>query len=406
MKERIIMHLDADAFFASVETGFNPLLKDSPVIVGGYATERGCVHTANYKARRAGIYTGMSLRQAEEICPDAVFLKGDFRQYKAAGLTIEKILRSITPCVEISSIDDSYIDVTGLERFYPSPLEITNKIKYEIWKELKITVSIGISTSKLVARIASGINKPDGITRVPPGKEREFLASLPVREIPGIGGKTERVFHSINITKIGELAKLPKDFVIQIVGSINGEKIWKFANAIDNRPVQVKEISKQISRETSFIEDTGNDGFILAAFNYLCERIGKKLRDENWVCRRISINIRYSDNKGARISKSIMDSTDDGKKIFSVVKMLYEKIHTRKIRIRFVAVRAGEIDYNERQGLIFVEKIKQRELNKGTDRVRESFGFTSISPARTLLLKTRYKMEKHGYVLRTPSLSQ
>jgi len=406
MKKRTIIHLDADAFFASVEQGFNPLLRDKSVLVGGFATERGCVHTANYKARRAGIYTGMSLREAEEICPDAVFLKGDYRHYRAAGITIESILRKISPRVEMGSLDDSYIDVTGFERFYGSPLVIAYRIKEEIWEALKITVSIGIATSKLIARIASATNKPDGITWVPSGKEREFLSPLSIREIPGIGRKIENLFHGINVMKIGELARLSKEFVIQITGSKNGEKIWEYAHAIDNRPVKVKEIAKQISRETSFVEDTGDDNFILAALSYLSDRIGKKLRDENWVCRRVSLKLRYSDNKSAVQSKSMSEYTDDGKTIFSFVKTLYIKIRTRQIRICFVAVLVSEIDYKERQGFLFKETVKYNDVNKSADKVRNNFGFTSLFPARTLVLKTKYRMEKHGYILRTPALSQ
>ncbi|RKY88482.1 DNA polymerase IV [candidate division KSB1 bacterium] len=406
MNKKVIMHIDADAFFASVEEGFNPLLRNKPVIVGGFADERGCVHTANYHARRFGVYTGMPLRKAQEICSNAVFLKGDYRQYKSAGMVIEGILKGITPYVEMSSLDDSYIDVTGFERFYSSPVEIALKIKKEVWIALKITVSIGISTSKLVARIASGINKPDGLTIVPEGKEKEFLSRRPVKEIPGVGKKIEMIFNSFGIKTVGELANLPKSFIMQVVGSANGQKIWEFANGIDDRPVKCKEMSKQISRETSFIEDTDNENFILAMLNYLSERIGKKLRDEKWFCRKVALKIRYSDNRVVNVSTFIKSHTDDGKKIFSIVKNLYKRVNNKKKRICFVAVIAGEIDYRERQKFICPGKIKQEQVNTGVDRVRNFFGFTSVIPARALLLSEKYRIRKYGYILRTPSLSQ
>ena len=405
MKESSIIHIDVDAFFASVEKSFNPILSNKPVIVGGNENQRACVHTSSYEARMSGVKTGMPIQMARKLCPEAVCLKGDFRRYRAASETIKKILYRLTPYVEVSSIDDVYIDVTGFERSFNSIYEITNHIKSEIYNELKITVSIGAGTSKLIARIASAHNKPDGITIVPPGKEKEFISKLPVSELPGIGRVSENSLKEIGIRTIGDIAKVSKSLIIQIFG-INGRKIWEYANCIDNRLIKAKEISKQISRETSFEEDTDNEEFIVGIIAYLSERIAHKLRENCWICGSVRLKLSFSDKVNASHSHVLSKATDDSSVIFREVMKIYEKMKFRRTRVKLVSAAVSKIERKYNQTLLFQQDLKKEKLNKKIDIVRYKFGFTSLYPANTMLLKTNYRMEKHGYILHAPSLSQ
>ncbi len=403
---RTIIHLDVDAFFASVEQGTNPLLQGKPVIVGGLPHQRGCVHTASYEARRAGVSIGMSLREAKQICPDAVFLKGDFRHYKATADTINDVLHKFTPDVEIASLDDAYIDLTHVMHLYTSPVHVAEKIQAEIKRRALVTVSLGISSSKLVARIASGLHKPAGIAYIPPGSEFEFLSVLPVRALRGIGSKTERILHELCITTIGQLAKLSKPMLIQLLGIAAGQMIWNYAHGEDNRPVKQKGISRQISRETSFEEDTDDEKLIIGTLRYLAERIGAKLRKEGWSARQINVKVRYSDGLSRKKSQTLPGPTNDGAELSRRVQTIYEGFQRRRIRVKLVGMTTAEITCDDTQSSLFDLIERRDKLNSGIDEVRHRFGFTSLSPASTMSLQNYYKMERHGYILHTPSLSQ
>ncbi len=403
---RTIFHIDADAFFASVEQGFNPLFRGKPVVVGGEAGRRGCVHTASYEARRKGVKTAMSTGKAEQICPGTIFLKGNFRQYRAAGKTMQKIYNSITPDVELASIDDAYLDLTGTRRLYPSVIETAGFIKQRIKEELNITVSIGIATSKLVARIASGLQKPDGIIEVKPGTEKQFLAPLPVRELVGIGHKGEHLLSELGIHTVGRLAAVPRRVVCQIFGNANGKKIWEYAQGTDTREVKEKEIPKQISRETSFEEDTSDEEIIMATLQYLTDRIAAKLRENQLVGRHYGLKIRYTSGGGSHKTMVIDPPSNDGYEMFINVKNIFRKISRPRTRVRNIGVTVSGLELTFRQGKLFHEVFKAGKLNESIDKARQAFGFTSLLNAGILPLKTKYKMDSYGFILHAPSLSQ
>lgn len=403
---KTILHLDADAFFASVEQGLNPKLMGRPVVVGGLAHQRGCVHTASYEARRKGVKTGMALRIAKELCPDAVFLKGDFRHYRAAGLVIERIVNSYTPDFEFASIDDVYADLSNLSRLYKSPVDAAKGIQRDIKEQLKIGVSIGIASSKLIAGIASKLNKPGGITYVPPGMEQKFLSVLPVRMLRGIGRKTEMIFNELGINTIGGLTSLPKDTVLQLLGSAVGDTIWQYAHANDTRPVQLAKMPKQISRETSFEEDVDDEKLIIGTFYYLSERIAAKLRENSWKVRKIHIKVYYADGRPQKQSATLKQRVDDGAFLSEKACDIYRGFPKRRVRIKLVGVTVFDVTSSLSQLSLF-EDIEQKDnLNAGIDSVRKRFGFTSLSAGNTMILQNYYRMEKHGYILHTPSLSQ
>jgi DNA polymerase-4 len=403
---RTIMHIDADAFFASVEQGFNPLLQNRPLIVGGNENQRGVVHTASYQARENGVHTGMALIQAKEVCPQAIFLKGNFEHYKAVSLILQEIYVRYTPVVEFTSLDDAYLDLTGTLNLHPHPVQIANQIQNEALTKTGVGLSVGIASNKGIASIASGLKKPQGITYVPHGKEKEFLAPLAVDQLPGIGKIAKEKLTDLSVFTIGELAQLPKIVMEQLFGMRMGIKLWQLANGIDPREVKVRIIPKQISRETSFEEDTADMRIIKGTLEYLTERIAQKLREKKLQSQTLTVKIRYSDFSMNHRSRSLQYPSNDGTILFNMVNTIFEEIRIRRIRIRHVGIAASNISPQNRQSTLFKQDDRQESLNRIVDRIRKKFGFMSILPAETIELKRKYRMEPNGYILHNPALTR
>ncbi len=402
---RTIMHIDADAFFASVEQGFNPLLRGKPVIVGGRENQRGVVHTASYEARACGVRTGMPLFKAKALCPRAVFLKGNYEHYKAVSLVFQDIYLQYTPAVEFTSLDDAYLDLTGALHLYPSALWVAEHIQREVWRRVHVGVSIGIGSNKTIARIASGLRKPKGIVQIPAGKERAFLAGLPVDVLPGIGRMGKEKLNDLNIFRVGELAKLPKRVLEQLFGK-NGLSIYDFAQGRDPRPVKRKVFPKQISRETSFEEDTMDLELVKGTLQYLCERIGKKLREEKLHCRTLTIKIKYSDFRFHTVRQKLAHPTANSGVLFAAAVRLFEQLRLRRTRIRHVGVSVTDIEPQNFQRMLFDTETRKELLDAALDEIRSKFGFMAILPADTLTLKSKYRMEPNGYILHNPALTR
>ncbi len=400
------MHIDADAFFASVEQGFNPQLRNKPVIVGGTAEQRGVVHTASYEARELGVYTGMPLRQAKRLIPNAVFLKGNFEHYQAVSNIFKNIYYQFTPVIELTSLDDAYLDLTGTLRLHQhNPEEIAGIIQEEIFKTVKVTVSCGIGSTKFIARIASGTKKPQGITSVPSGQELDFLHPLPIEKLPGIGRVVAERLHELNIFTIEQLARLPKLVLIQLFG-INGLKFWQLANGIDPGAVVQKSFPKQISRETGFEEDTCDMDLVHEVLLYLTERIGKKLRDEGLTGQTVSLKIDYTDHMQFKRARRLPQPTRCTGAIYAMVRTLVQEVPFRRARIHRAGVTVSNIRVKDWQGHLFAERQRQDALEETVDAIRHRFGFTAIMPASLINLQRHYRMEKNGYVLHAPALTQ
>jgi DNA polymerase-4 len=403
---RTILHIDADAFFASVEQGFIPLLRNQPVIVGGTEDQRGVVHTASYEARKLGVYTGMPLGHAKRLVPQAIFLKGNFEHYKAVSDIFKNIYDQFTPDIEQTSLDDAYLDLTATpELRRSSPEEIARQIQQQIYSAVHVTVSCGIGTSKLIARMASGMKKPNGLTCVNPGAELEFLHPLPVEELPGIGHVTKEHLHQLGITSIGQLAGLPKLLLIQLFG-VNGQKFWELANGIDPAVVQQKIIPKQLSRETGFEEDISDIETVRAVLQYLTERIGKKLRELKLVGQTIAIKVDYSDGKRYVKSRSLSIASDCNETIFAMVDTLLDETPFRRLRMHRAGLVVSKITAKDYQRELFDDHRKREALEAAVDELRHRFGFTAVLPASLLKLQKYYRMEKSGYVLHAPALTQ
>jgi len=399
------MHIDADAFFASVEQGFNPLLRGKPVIVGGKEDQRGVVHTASYEARACGVRTGMPLFKAKAVCPQAVFLKGDYEHYRAVSQVFQDVYLKYTPLVEFTSLDDAYLDVSGSVRLFPSPQWMAHAITKEVKQRTGVGLSVGIASGKVIARIASGLNKPAGIVYVPPGEEKSFLADLPVDVLPGVGRIAKERLTDLRIFKVGQLAALPRLTVEQLFGK-TGRHIWQYANGVDPREVKPRTIPRQISRETSFEEDTSDVSAVLGILQYLTERIGKTLREQQLLCRAVAVKIGYADFKRHTANRRLHFATQDGAELFSAARRLFEEIRLRRIRIRHVGISVSNIVPLNQQGFLFNEQSRQESLNAAIDELRARYGFMTLLPADTLQLKGKYRMDAHGYILHNPALTR
>lgn len=400
-----IFHIDADAFFASVEQGFNPLLRGKPVIVGGKENQRGVVHTASYEARALGIRTGMPLFKAKALCPRAIFLKGCYDHYRAVSDIFQEVYLKYTPQVEFTSLDDAYLDLSGALHLYPSPQWIAAAIKKEVFRRTGVTLSVGISNTKATARIASGLKKPAGVVCVPAGFEKEFLAPLAAELLPGIGPTAKERLLDLRIFTVGQLAALPRMVAEQLFGK-NGIKIWNYANGIDPRPVERKIIPRQFSRETSFEEDTSDMRLIKGTLQYLTERIAKKLRRQKLLCRTVGVKIGYSDFKRHARSQSMEYPSNDSAALFAAVEKIFAELHLRRIRIRHTGVSVSQIEPQNYQRDLFDERENRESLNSAVDDIRSRFGFMALMPADTLELKRKYRMDAGGYILHNPALTR
>lgn len=401
---RGIFHIDLDAFFVSVEQSFSPELRGKPVIVGGHPDRRGVVAAASYEARAFGIHSAMPLARAYRLCPKAIFLEGNFSRYREASGRFMAILADFSPCLEPVGLDEAYLDITGCDIF-GSPRQIASAIKERVSKELGIIASIGISSCKVVSKIASDLGKPDGLVEVAAGKEKEFLAPLPVVRLPGVGVKTEQKLRSMGITTIGQLANLSPEMSKMHFGAA-GSVIYRYASGIDSRKVESPGEAKSISRETTFAQDVLDPRLLQATLYYLCERVGAVLRSQNKRARSISLKLRYADFETLARSHSSEEATCSDEVIFTTASRLLERVLSGKQRhVRLIGVEVSNLTGDGRQLQLFGYSAQRQEhLDKAIDRIRKKYGFSSVQTGRTMALKQIFEPGSNGHVLRTPQV--
>lgn len=393
---------DLDAFFVSVEQALNPSLKNKPVIVGGLPHQRGVVASASYEARKYGIHSGMPTARAYRLCPQAVFLRGNFRYYAWYSDRFYEILGSYSPGVDMVSIDEAYVNIHGTQRLFGPPLALAQNMKTTINKQLNIPVSIGLARTKVFSKIACDQSKPDGLLIVPRANELKFLSPLSVRALPGIGPKHMEILKNLNITTIGELLAMP-DWVVETALG-NYYKVLKFF--IHGGDYQISDSIKSVSRETTLAEDTINKDLIYALFLYLIERACTTLREKHFLARTVTVKIRFSDFKTVS-KRTRMPANNAQQIIFEHGVRMLEDILKEKKRVRLIGVALSGFEYDNLQPSIFkVQEERLNRLNYALDKARVKFGFNCLFPANTAILKRRFEDTKHGYTLHTPSLSQ
>ncbi|UCC61190.1 MAG: DNA polymerase IV [Dehalococcoidia bacterium] len=398
-----IMHVDIDSFFASVEQVMNPDLKGKPVVVGGDPNGRGVVACASYEAREYGLKAGMSLAVAKRLCPHAIFMGGDFRSYRDASKVFMGILAEYTPEIESAGIDEAYLDLSGFEVLYGPAKETAIGIKRRINSELGITASIGIASSKVVAKVASDIYKPDGLVEVLPGDEPSFLAPLPVAKLPCVGSKTEVILKRMGIKTIGELGRLPLSLLKQSFG-VHGEVMYRYANGIDCRKLALNSSRKSISRETTFNENTADRIYLNAVLHYLGEKVGASLRSQGRYAKCITIKVRYADFESITRSHTLRDAVNTEKDIYEVGRFLLDRaLGHRTAPVRLIGIGVSNLTDGIQLKMFDHYQETMSRLIGAIDKIRDRHGFTTIGVGRTLPLKMASPVKNGRYRLETRS---
>ncbi len=382
------MHIDLDAFFISVEKVLNPQLEGKPAAVGGHTESRGVVSCASYEARKFGLHAGMPIATARRLCPQAVFLPGNFSAYREYSARFMKILADFSPDLEPGGLDEAFLDLSGFEPLYGPVRETAMRIKNRIKNELGITASAGIATCKVVAKVASDLRKPDGLVEVLPGEEKSFLAPLPIKDLPGIGIKMQQKLKGFGITTIGQLAGLPASFMKTNFGSY-GEMIHKHASGIDERPINPPGPPKSISREMTLKEDTLDEKLLKATLRYLTEKVGADLRRQGKQARCITLKLRYSDFETITRSQTQKMPTDIDQVIFNVGAEMMENLLSRRTHpVRLLGIGVSNLGGTEKQ-LDMLDKSAERMvcLDRAIDQIRAKYGFGAIGTGQTLPLR-------------------
>ncbi len=388
-KKRQIIHVDMDAFYASVEQRDNPDLQGKPVVVGGNPKSRGVASTCSYEARRFGIRSAMPLAEAQRRCPQAIFLPVNMAKYQEVSTQIHRIFEDYTPIIEPISLDEAFLDVTNSLSLFGSSEIIASEIKQRIKTELQLTASVGIASNKYLAKIASDIRKPDGFFKITDEEIDDFLDPLPVERIWGVGPKTAEQLHNRKIKTIRDLKGMEKHYLIQVFGSL-GSQLYYLARGIDNRPVEpIREI-KSIGRETTFPEDLADHDVLKTFILDLIVDVGRNLRAKSLKARTITLKIRYTDFRTVSRSKTIDFYTDLDKDIAREAYLLLDGLRlTQPIRLLGVSVHnlSGEMT---QPSLFDTEDKNHTEIiSKTVDSLKDRFGEDSITFAR--LLKDRRK---------------
>lgn len=388
MAQHTIMHIDLDAFFVSVEQVLHPELTGKPVVVGGKSGERGVVATASYEARRFGLHSAMPLATAYRLCPQAIFIPGNFAEYRKASKKFMAILSDFSPFLQPMGLDEAYLDVTGFESLHGSIRDMALKIKRRVRGELGLVASVGIATCKVVAKVASDESKPDGLIEVLPGQEAHFLAPLGIGKLPGVGKRTEDSLRHLGIKTIGGLAAMGRQRLESRFGAF-GEIIHDYANGIDTREVMPPGEAKSTSRETTFQEDTRDMAFLSAVLRRQAERVGADLRETAKQARCVGIKVRYADFATITRHRTIAQGTDSDQTIFgAALDLLNSVLTTDKGAVRLLGLEASGLGEPGNQlSMLDDGEQRRRNLEKAIDRIRVRYGFDAIETGRTLILK-------------------
>lgn len=383
--------MDLDAFFASVEQLDHPEWRGKPVIVGGAADERGVVSTASYEARTYGVHSAMPSAQARRLCPDAIWTHGHFDRYREMSAQVMAILADETPYVDRVSIDEAFFDVTPGRFARESPVAIAQRIARRV-SELGITCSIGLGTSKTVAKIASDRDKPRGLTVVLPGTEESFLAPLPVRAMSGIGKSAEAALKKAGIHTLGQLAAAPRG-VLGAVFGVNGEQMRLRARGLEASAVTAVDVEdevKSVSNERTFAHDLTDRRDVDAALHLLGETVGRRLRRRGLAGRTVTVKIKFSYGEGRTIQRKLAHPTDDENIFVEAALGLMDEVWREGMHIRLLGI--GVSDFKAASGIqtdLFCEVDERgavasdrRDLSVAVDRVRERFGDASVGFGR------------------------
>ena len=387
---RTIFHVDMDAFFVSVEELFDSSLKGKAVVVGGRRDERGVVSAASYEARKFGVHSAMPLRTAAKMCPHAIFVNGHPERYRECSEKVYKVLDAFSPQVEMASIDEAYLDMTGTERLHGPPLKAAHALHQRMKAETCLNCSVGIGTSRLIAKVSSAQAKPNGVLWIVPGEEAKFLAPLDVREIPGVGKVMETHLHALGIKKVGDLAKLEDTELedrfgkwgLALAGKARGEDAGGWFDSAVGADVG----AKSISHEHTYNEDTANVSQLESTLMRLCEMVGRRLRESNFHARTVQLKLRYKDFTTITRAHTLPAPTQLDTEIFEHIRALFRNNWKKGVQVRLLGVQTSSLTTAAPQIDLLEGPRQQRwkDALAAADRLRDKFGESSVGLAAGL----------------------
>ena len=372
---RTIAHFDLDAFFVEVEILNDPSLKGKPLIVGG-SRDRGVVTTCSYEARKFGVHSAMPMKKAVQLCPQAILLQGTRGQYSHYSRMVTQIIASKAPLFEKASIDEFYIDLTGMDKYFDS-FAWTIALREEITRETKLPISFGLASNKMVAKMATNEAKPNGYLQVPHGREKEFLAPLPLNRIPGVGEHTLKSLNVLGLSTIGDLAAYSRDLIERHHGNY-GLELWQKANGIHNGEVSAYHEAKSISNENTFEENTDDVDFLLSQLVKMTEKVGFNLREENKMAGCVAVKIRYPDFETTSKQSAIAYTCFDDELIVTA-KQLFHQLYRKGNKVRLLGIRVSELTNEAMQTNLFADPAKKTGLYKAIDSLKGRYGKSSIT---------------------------
>lgn len=382
--EKNILHLDLDTFFVSCERLIDRRLQNRPLLVGGTG-DRGVVAACSYETRPFGVHSGMSMKVARRLCPEAVVIRGNSSIYTKYSHLVTEIIKESVPVFEKASVDEFYADLSGMDKFYGC-YKYASELRKRIIKESGLPISFGLSANKIVSKVATGEAKPNNQLKIDNGFEKDFLAPLSIRKIPSVGTKTYQVLRNLGVDKVKVVQEMPLEMMISALG-INGKTIWKRAHGIDNPPLVPFHERKSISTERTFNKDTIDLHVLKTTIFAMAENLAFQLRRGNKLAGTISVKIRYSDfntySKQVKIPYSSADHV-----IIPRVLELFEKLYQRRLLIRLVGVKISDIVSGHYQINLFDDTEEMISLYNAMDKVRMRYGELSIMRASSMGAKT------------------
>jgi DNA polymerase-4 len=387
---RTIFHVDMDAFFVSVEELHEPSLKGKAVVVGGQRDERGVVSAASYEARKFGVHSAMPLRTAAKMCPHAIFVNGHPDRYRECSEKVYKVLDSFSPQVEMASIDEAYLDMSGTERLHGPPLKAAHTLHHRMKVDTGLNCSVGIGTSRLIAKVSSAQAKPNGVLWIVPGEEAKFLAPLDVREIPGVGKVMESHLHALGIKKVGDLAKLEDGELEDRFGkwglALAGKSRGEDAGGWFDTEVGEDIGAKSISHEHTYNEDTADASELESTLMRLSEMVGRRLRESNFHARTLQLKLRYKDFTTITRAHTLAAPTQLDTEIFEEIRVLFRKNWKKGQQVRLLGVHAASFTTQPDQFNLLDGNRQQRwkDALAAADRLRDKFGESKVGLAAGL----------------------
>jgi nucleotidyltransferase/DNA polymerase involved in DNA repair len=396
--KKVIVHVDMDAFFAAVEQLLRPELRGKPVIVGADpkgGKGRGVVSTASYEARVYGVHSAMPISRAFRLCPQGIYLYPNGKLYKQYSQQVFEILARFTPLIQVVSIDEAFLDVTGSVHLYGDIRKLGEEIKRQIFTETGLTASVGIAPSKSVAKIASDMEKPDGLTIVEPEAVQSFLDPLPVTKLWGVGKKTFQTLVKLGIQTVEQLRGYPQNLLKEKFGKMGGH-LYRMARGIDEREVHDRDEIKSVSHETTFDIDQTDPELLISTLLSLAEKVSSRLRKYGLRGRTVQIKLRFEDFSTFTRHKTLSYHTNLTDEIFTVSKNLYEQFKDKDKPVRLIGVGVSQLTPESGMQTSFWDMDNERKvrLEKVMDQLQEKFGNSALTHANTLTAKKRKEKKK------------